>query len=698
MNVLIPEAALLKIGLGKFPLFCRVVKPLEQTLFLLVFRNVQKKLQDNDVIVHKIALEELDVAKARLPEAVRLLVGLLLKLAEQLRVNAGYDDVLVVRPVEDCHAAALGHDIVCAPKVIVAPLFGGWLLKTTHNDTGRVEAGHHVFDDAILARGIHALEYDEHSVPCFCIQLILQLRQDADIRLEFLLGILARSEVSGIVRIVRFKPHFARWVNQVAIGTHLAQVRRLFENHCSWPPAGAARAATVESSSGGRMYGGFRYGRSLRVMRAVLLFVVLLAGAHAYAISAQMPLRPPQIDASQAGAVIDDVSIQTYGVINADAVRQYLSLKKGDVLTQDGIDRDYNNILRLVAFIPRLEIAKGASPKSVRLYWIVMAKWLQATSHSFYTNQPLVAPLQGALGPGFVLTSAQITKRGANFSAIGQIGPPTYLARVLYTNPQHINAMKGRQSDLVADIFGGRALYRASQPVVADVYSWNTGVEALYWIHGTKGTQLLAGGRVQRSTSALSTGIVAPSLFPTSLHPAQNTLLEILYSHGCPVAPTQWYPPFCSTQYRFAVLDTIGLLENTSMYQVYLADVSQYIRLRSSTVALHVSVQRTGGVLPDSSLVCGSVRAYPRPFCGTDAQTLQAEFRLADRIATPLHFVVFTETSASRVRGGSQAFASSGFQWHPDSGVGVIYRGVRINVAKGTEGWRITFELQGQAY
>lgn len=439
--------------------------------------------------------------------------------------------------------------------------------------------------------------------------------------------------------------------------------------------------------------------------RALLSLVFLLAGAFTYAMAAPLPLHlpqplhpPPRLSASQTGAVIDDVTIQTYGVIKPSAVHKYLSLQKGGVLTQQGVDRDYDNLLRLAAFIPRLEIAQGSTPNSVILNWIVMAKWIQATSHSFYTNQPLVTPLQGALGPGLVATSPQISERGANFSGIGQVGPPTYLVRAMYTNPQYVNAMKGRQSDLVLDIFGARGLYRASQPTVTDVYSWNTGVDALYWIHGTTGTQLLVGARVQRSTSAISTGIVAPSLFPTSQSPANNSLLQIFYSHACAAAPTQWYPPYCTSQYRFAVLDTIGLFQNTSRYQVFVGDFSRYIPLGNATLALHVNEARTGGVLPDSSLMCGAVRAYPRPFCGTDAQVLQAEIRIADRVTTPLHFVVFTETSASRVRGGSQAFALPAFAWHADSGIGVIYHGVRINVANGAEGTRITFELQGQSY
>jgi hypothetical protein len=191
---------------------------------------------------------------------------------------------------------------------------------------------------------------------------------------------------------------------------------------------------------------------------------------------------------------------------------------------------------------------------------------------------------------------------------------------------------------------------------------------------------------------------MSPSLFPTSQRPAHNALLDLFYAHSCPSAPTQWYPPFCSSQYRFQLLDTIGLIGNTSRYQIYTADFSRYVPLGASTLALHANIARTGGVLPDSSLVCGSVRAYPRAFCGTDAQTLQAELRVSDRIAMPLHFAVFTETSASRVRGGTQAFALPAFQWHADSGLAVIYRGFRVNLANGSEGRRVTFELQGQSY
>jgi hypothetical protein len=145
-------------------------------------------------------------------------------------------------------------------------------------------------------------------------------------------------------------------------------------------------------------------------------------------------------------------------------------------------------------------------------------------------------------------------------------------------------------------------------------------------------------------------------------------------------------------------VDAVGVLGATNEFQIYTADISQYIRAGSSTFALHAASARTGGVLPESFLVCGGARAYPKPFCGTDAHSLQAEFRLSDRIPSTIHFVVFTETAGSRIRGGAQTFASPEFQWHADSGIGVIYRSVRINFAYGSEGARTSFELQGQIY
>jgi hypothetical protein len=405
---------------------------------------------------------------------------------------------------------------------------------------------------------------------------------------------------------------------------------------------------------------------------------------------------PPKIEFSEAGATVEEVTIETHGVIKPDAVRAYLSLKKGDALEQSAVDRDYRNLVVLGGFRPRLQIDPGSQPRTVKLHWIVTAKLLQSTSHPFYGDQPLTAPIQGV---GFIVTSPQLNARGANFSAVSQLSRRANLIRLLYTEPIRVDSVTGRESDFIFNVFGGRGVYRASMPLAINIYSWNTGAEALYLVHGTSGSQLEFGARTFRSTTALPTGIQAATLFPTALHPAHNVLLEAGYSHACMAPPPLWHPPYCKLQYRFETMDAVGGFGVTSRYQTYLADVARYLALGTSTLALHASEWRTGGVIPDSFLVCSTgVRGYPKPFCGTDAETLQAEYRIADAIPGPWHFVLFTETAASRVRAGTQAFAPPNFHWWPDSGVGVIFRGFRLDLAYGKAGGRLTFELQGQQF
>ncbi len=206
--------------------------------------------------------------------------------------------------------------------------------------------------------------------------------------------------------------------------------------------------------------------------------------------------------------------------------------------------------------------------------------------------------------------------------------------------------------------------------------------------------------REERSTSSRPSGIVAPSLFPSSTGAATNALVEIGISHACNPGPTGgWYAPYCHTQYRAAVLDAIGGLGATTKFQAYTADVVQYIPVHTSTLALHAVGVRTGGTLPESRLLCAAaLRAFPEPFCGTDGSLLQAEYRIRDAALQSLKFTIFTETGSNRIRGGNQPWAPSKFQWHADSGIEARFRGVSLDVARGSEGYRLNVGLSGQAF
>jgi hypothetical protein len=433
-------------------------------------------------------------------------------------------------------------------------------------------------------------------------------------------------------------------------------------------------------------------------LRAVLATAAVIAFASivlCVASASAAPEPPPQVPAVDRGARIDDVSIETYGVTTAAVAMRYLSLHAGDVLEQAAVDRDYTNLLTLAGLRTRLEIRRDDASSRVSLHWIVLAPWFATTDHPFYGDQPLTIPIEGF---GWVFTSRPLDSNGANLSSYSQVALRAQLARIVYTEPLWVDPKTGREGDLIANTFGARGVFRASEPVTEDVYSWATGNELLYLVHGTNGTQVEFGVRALRSTSAKPTYITAPSLYDTFYRPARSTTLEAGVSHRCPAPPTQWYPPHCYLQYRVEAFDAIGGLGATSEYRSIFADAAQYNRVGASTLVFHGALNRSGGVLPTSGLLCAYTFGYAKATCGTDTNLFQAEFRIADGRPGPLKFILFTETASSRVRGGDQPFAPGSFVWRADSGAGVMYRGFRFNLAYGSQGGRITYEVLGQLF
>jgi hypothetical protein len=432
-----------------------------------------------------------------------------------------------------------------------------------------------------------------------------------------------------------------------------------------------------------------------QVMRvfAFVLIIMLFVASRASAASVE---HPPTVAMTEVGATIDDVTVETYGVVKPATVFRYLSLHKGDRLDQSAIDRDYANLKKLGGLRPRLTIEKDPLTGEVTLHWIVMAKWLAPTDHPFYGQAPLAPPVEGV---GFVATSPQLSSQGSNVSLDTEFALRANIARAIYTSPLHIDPIKGKETDFILNVYGARGVFRASEPYSVDIHSWSTAIEPTYLVRGTNGTQAELGLLSTRSSSGTPTYITAPSFYDTFYKPARNTILEAGVSHACPGPPTQWYPPYCYVQYHARVSDAIGILGATNEFQAYTADIAHYTRVGWSTIALHGALWRTGGVLPTSFINCAAgLHGYSKPFCGTDAQILQAEYRIDDALPRKLKFFLLTETAASRIRGGNQPFALPYYTWHSDSGVGVMYHTLRFDVTHGSQGNRITYEFQGQLF
>ncbi len=404
---------------------------------------------------------------------------------------------------------------------------------------------------------------------------------------------------------------------------------------------------------------------------------------------------PPQVPAADQGVRIDNVSIETYGITDPEVAMRYLSLHAGDVLEQSAVQRDYTNLETLAGLKARLEFQPHPESASVSLHWIVLGKWFQTTDHPFYGDQPLTIPIEGF---GWVFTSKPLDSSGATLSSYSQVALRAQLARIVYTQPLWVDPKSGEEGDLIVNTLGARGVFRATEPVTQDIYSWASGNEIVYLVHGTNGTQFEFGFRNVRSTSAKPTYIIAPSLYDTFYRPARSTQFEAGLDHRCPAPPTEWYPPYCYLQYRVEAFDSIGGLGATSEYHTLIADAAQYNRIGSSTLVFHGALTRTGGVLATSGLLCAYTFGYAKATCGTDADLIQAEFRIADGRPGLLKFILFTETAASRIRGGHQIFAPSSFAWRADDGVGVMYHGFRFNLAYGNKGGRITYEVLGQLF
>jgi hypothetical protein len=433
----------------------------------------------------------------------------------------------------------------------------------------------------------------------------------------------------------------------------------------------------------------------MRAIVVALLAAVALAFAAVPRPANAASEKPPQVAAADEGATVTDVAIEAYGVTDARIAMRYLALRKGDVVTQRAVLRDYTNLTVLAGVRTRLEIRRTPKANGVTLHWIVLGAVFKPTDHPFYGDQPLSIPIEGF---GTLLTSQPLDKTGANVTLLTQVALRAQLARVLFTKPLWVSASSGREGDLIVDTLGARAVLRASEPVTEDVYSWVQGEEVLYLVRATNGTQVEAGLRTLRSTSAKPTYIVAQSVVDTYGTAERNAAIEVGVSHTCPVAPARWYPPNCYVQYRIEAFDSVGGLGSNSEYRSITTDVAQYTRVGSSTFVVHGAVGRTGGIVPTSLLLCAYTFGYAKATCGTDTNLVQTEFRIADARPGPFKVILFTETASSRIRGGHQSFAPATFQWRADSGVGLQYRGFRFNVASGNQGGRITYEVQGQLF
>ena len=89
-------------------------------------------------------------------------------------VQLDHQHILVVAAVENGDGPAGGQRLVDPPQEVVFQLFTVGLFKTGHLHALGVQAGHHMFDGAVLAGGVHGLQNEDQSFAAVGIKGVLQ--------------------------------------------------------------------------------------------------------------------------------------------------------------------------------------------------------------------------------------------------------------------------------------------------------------------------------------------------------------------------------------------------------------------------------------------------------------------------------------------------------------------------------------------
>ena len=73
-------------------------------------------------------------------------------------MHAHDEDFFIVRTVENPDSSSFRKAVHIAPEKVMFELSVAWVLKAEHLATLRVNAGHHMADNPILAGSVHRLK------------------------------------------------------------------------------------------------------------------------------------------------------------------------------------------------------------------------------------------------------------------------------------------------------------------------------------------------------------------------------------------------------------------------------------------------------------------------------------------------------------------------------------------------------------
>ena len=198
---------------------------------MLLARNVQEKLDDDNAVAREIAFETPNVLETLLPDIFcdqgfrKFLRG------KNVLVNAHDEDFFVVRAIKNSDFSPLGDSFVRAPEIVVVQLFVAWRLERMDVAALRVDAGHDVFDDAVFAGRVHSLQNDQERPAILRIEFFLHAAEKFYAVVEKFRGAFLVVQFAGAGRIKILEAEVVAVGDAIGLGKFCGGFRKLLVVH-----------------------------------------------------------------------------------------------------------------------------------------------------------------------------------------------------------------------------------------------------------------------------------------------------------------------------------------------------------------------------------------------------------------------------------------------------------------------------------
>jgi hypothetical protein len=178
LRVIAPVFPLGNVGEAQLPGLLRVVDALKEALALFFLRQMEKELDDARSVSVEMFLQAHDRVIPLTPQ--RTVVTRLVRdafRAQDLRMHSRDQHFLIVRSIEDADPPPFGEVAGGPPEKIVPQFDGSRMFEAEYVATLRIDARHHVLDDAVLPRRVHRLEDQQKGITIGCVKKLLQRAQ-----------------------------------------------------------------------------------------------------------------------------------------------------------------------------------------------------------------------------------------------------------------------------------------------------------------------------------------------------------------------------------------------------------------------------------------------------------------------------------------------------------------------------------------